>query len=854
MTKMAIFLTRFVPTLQNKKWHFAAKEPCRLESGWLLREGFGFLFMLIMIFPIAAKAQNPELPDQGPLQETSETPGKTSGNYTTQQNIEFGYRDSMIHGNLSNYDTFLNYGSGWRLFDYDLNMHSANHRGLLFDNLSFTNFGYGGDPNSVSRLRVDKNKWYDFRAMYRRDEYFFNYNLLANPLNPTTFPTPVAVVNSPNALNYDRHMQDYDLLLFPESRLRFRLGYSRVSTGGPGSTGYEPTTAVVGTNIQAITNEYRLGLDYRGLPRTTLSFDELLSYTRVNTSVADQNFGFQLANGTPVDLGAVFQGTTPCAKPVTNPATVPPTVTANCNGILSYSLVDAPRAKFPVEKFSFQSDYFKNLEMSGSAAYSNSSNVMTDLSELFNGWVSRTVTRVSTTAGPAEAKRVVADAYWAGEYHITDKLSVRDEFYYHNWRIPSSWATAQTNLFATPPGPGQAGLTLPISPATPATFATLCPTAPYKSASCPQHTASSGPDVLNEAVSQFLAQNVRNNLVELKYNFTDHLSAYVGYFYQARTINDFTATFDTAEIYLPGGQTGTPANDFLAARADCAISGGALPPECSLNSATGVITEIGPEATNDTARNFYYIHENAAEFGVSARVSDKLRVNADVMAGYNDNSFTRISPRQLQSYKVHASYQPTSWAGVTASVDIHENRDNVFTVNNIEHGRTYSLGAVLSPRSDFNVDLGYSYMDVYTQTEICFPDSSALFTQACPVANASSPLGTLSFYASRDNYAYADVMWKPQKRVTALVGYLGSIVRGSTTFLNPLSPTGTLDFDYLTPYASITFDIYKGVSYRTAWNYYGYNDHGIANPAGLAPLPSQNFNGNNVTFVLRYAF
>ncbi len=841
-----------VRATQGRKESFAfTKQLCAACSSQ--HASLAFVFMLALIFAMDAKAQNPQLPDQGPMQQTSETPGKASGNYTTQQNIEFGYRDSLIHGNLSNYDTFLNYGSGWRLFDYDLDMHSANHRGLLFDDLSFHNFGYGGDPNSVSRLRVDKNKWYDFRGTYRRDEYFFNYNLLANPLNPTTFATPVAIANSPHALNYDRHMQDYDLLLLPESRLRFRLGYSRVSTGGPGGAGYEPTNAAPGSNVQAITNEYRLGLDYRGLPRTTLSFDELLSYTRVNTFVADQNFPFQLANGTPVDLGVVFQGTTPCAAPVINSATVPPTVTPNCNGILSYSLLDAPRARFPVEKFSFQSDYFKNFEMSGSAAYSNSSNVMTDLNELFNGWVSRTVTRVSTTAGPAEAKRVVADANWAGDYHITDKLNLRDEFYYHNWRIPSEWATAQTNLFATRPGVGQVGLTLPISPATPANFAAICPP-PFASASCPQHSASSGPDVLNEAVSQFLGQNLRNNLVELKYSFTDRFSAYVGYFYEARAISDFTATIDTGEVYLPGGRTGTAANDFLAARADCALSAGALPSECTLNPVTGVITEIGPEAANDTDRNHYYIHENAAEFGLSARPTDKVRVNADVMVGYNDNSFTRISPRQLQSYKVHATYEPKPWANIAAAVDIHENRDNVFTVNNIEHGRTYSLNAALSPRSDFTVDFGYSYMDVYTQTEICFPDSSVQFTQPCPVAGASSPLGTLSFYASRDNYAYADVMAKPQKRVSFLVGYLGSIVRGSTTFLNPLTPTGTLDFDYFTPYASVTFDIYKGVSYRTAWNYYGYQDHGIANPPGLVPLPSQNFNGNNVTFVLRYAF
>jgi hypothetical protein len=97
-------------------------------------------------------------------------------------------------------------------------------------------------------------------------------------------------------------------------------------------------------------------------------------------------------------------------------------------------------------------------------------------------------------------------------------------------------------------------------------------------------------------------------------------------------------------------------------------------------------------------------------------------------------------------------------------------------------------------------------------------------------------------------------MWKPQKRITALVGYAGSIVRGNTTFLSPLAPTGTLDFNYLKPFASISFDIYRGLSFKPMWNYFGYDDHGVANPAGLAPLPSQNFNGSNVTLSLKYLF
>ncbi len=36
-------------------------------------------------------------------------------------------------------------------------MNSLDHHATLFDHFSFSNFGYGGDPNLVSRLRVSKN-------------------------------------------------------------------------------------------------------------------------------------------------------------------------------------------------------------------------------------------------------------------------------------------------------------------------------------------------------------------------------------------------------------------------------------------------------------------------------------------------------------------------------------------------------------------------------------------------------------------------------------------------------------------------------------------------------------------------
>src|ERR1700735_2661863 len=47
---------------------------------------------------------------------------------------------NWVNGNQDTYDTFINLGSGVRLLDYSVEMRSLGHNGLLFDNLSFSNF------------------------------------------------------------------------------------------------------------------------------------------------------------------------------------------------------------------------------------------------------------------------------------------------------------------------------------------------------------------------------------------------------------------------------------------------------------------------------------------------------------------------------------------------------------------------------------------------------------------------------------------------------------------------------------------------------------------------------------------
>ncbi|MGA9886660.1 MAG: hypothetical protein WBQ31_04125, partial [Candidatus Acidiferrales bacterium] len=426
-------------------------------------------------------------------QDNSEaSPGINSGGYNIQQSIEFGYRASEINGNKDIYDTFENLGSGVRLFDFTLEMRSLDHQGLLFDSLSFSNFGYGGDPNDVTRLRIEKNKWYDFRMMFRRDKNFWDYNLYANPLNPAALNPPgslttgcyvgpptaafpqgapafcskpaVPQVNSLHDQDLVRRMQDYDVTLLPLSKIRFRLGYSRNRDEGPSLfTTDAGTISAFNQANSYTTNAYRVGVDFRVLPRTTISFDEFLSYYRQDNVISDNpavnpgNFGFVLGTvagqgtpaGTPVDLGNIWSTQTPsealpCATPIVTGTTN--TATPTCNGFLSYSQVGDPRNFIPTERLRFQSNYFKNFETSGSIGYSTSDYHFSDLSEIVNDWTSRSASRGSTAGGPIKTKRVSVNADWSGAYAVTDKFRIVDMFRYDNWRIPGVWDTAETNV------------------------------------------------------------------------------------------------------------------------------------------------------------------------------------------------------------------------------------------------------------------------------------------------------------------------------------------------------------------------------------------------------------------------
>ncbi len=802
------------------------------------------------------------------------TEGVNSGNYNIHQTIEFGYRNTNMSGNLANYNTFVDLNSGVRLFEQSLDIRSVNHPGTLFDTLSLYSFGYGGDPNDITRLRIEKNKWYDFRGIFRRDNYPFNYNLFANPLNPASSTPAVPITNSLHAQYLVRRMQDYDLTLLPQSRVQFRLGYTRNIQEGPsyttfgGATLLDPPTGF-GTQTQLFQNwkttqnAYHLGVDFRILHKTSIHYDQFLQYFKQDTSYVDQNSNFQLPNGVPVDLGVVFDtasnvNSAPCPSPVANAGTTPPTANTNCNGYLTLTRVGRPRSSLPTEQFSFQSESIKNISMSGRAAYSSGEENSSDLNEIFTGSNVSTLQVGTNAAGPTHAKRVIANADWAATWTITSKLRLVDSFTYDHFQIPGFWGLATVSLFAQAPlDPTTGG---PILGQPPGQFnATDCPP-PFSAPTCPQHNDNSGADITNGTWTRYLAQSIKSNTTQLEYDFTSRFGARLGYRYSNRKVASQDTLFLANEVFFPGGPAGT-------ARGDCAD-----PTMCTQMPDGSLVFSGFAMGSNPSQHLDADINSHSMLSGIWAQPTNALRLSFDADLFWADSAYMRIDPRRQQRYRFQGSYTPSNWISLDASFDILEHRNDMDLVNDTEHDRDYSFTVVLTPNERFSFDLGYTYSDVYFQMLECwaygsgvtFPVAPGLLppgtiTTPCPVpaelqGGDVTAFGGTAPYSSKTHFAYADVTWKPIKRLTLKAGYSGSFANGSTLFLNPNAPVGPLQYAYQKPYAGFAFDLAKGLTYKTTWNYYGYNPRSLANPAGLAPIGSEDFNGNNITLALRYSF
>ena len=395
-------------------------------------------------------------------------------------------------------------------------MRSLDHHGTFFDRFFFSNFGYGGDPNVVTSLRVSKNKWYAFDGLFRHDENFFDYSLLANPFNPAPPPAnapagfnpvvnaPPNVLNtqvvamSPHYFNTRRNMQNYGLTILPDAKIRFRIGYNYSTNTGPSySTLHEGTEQFLLQNLSSGVSQYRLGVDFRFLPKTTISYDQIWSYYKTDPGAIDQNQQFNVGTGfPPVDLGVSWNGP-PC-----NPAFQPGgLVNPACNAFYSYQSHLRSRINAPTEQISLQSNFIPALQVAGKFSYTGSDFNVNDYQQAFAGRVSRSALANYSEFGPMQGRHVASYGDLGATWQITHDFSLVDSFHYGNWNEPAQYASTQCSLFSG---------SLIVSPVMFAPTAPLpsnsCPTPAGLSTGTPAHSSSSGPDILVNLDSNFLKQ------------------------------------------------------------------------------------------------------------------------------------------------------------------------------------------------------------------------------------------------------------------------------------------------------------------------------------------------------------
>lgn len=234
-----------------------------------------------------------------------EVRGSTVGPYNLVNEVETGYRFSTVGGEADSYRSQVNFGNGLRVLSSRLGVYSKQGRAHWFDELVISAQGMGNDPYESASLRVARNKLYRYDLNWRMNKYF----------NPA-----LTVAGGWHRMDTERRMQDHDLTLFPQSRARLFLGYSRSAQDGPALSTVQLFDGrgdefPLMTDVRRTRNEYRLGGDvaFASLRLTVMrgweSFKEDTAYSLDQSSAganpADRTTLASLLRGEP------YHGTSP---------------------------------------------------------------------------------------------------------------------------------------------------------------------------------------------------------------------------------------------------------------------------------------------------------------------------------------------------------------------------------------------------------------------------------------------------------------------------------------------------------------------------------------------------------------
>jgi hypothetical protein len=357
--------------------------------------------------------------------------------YAIHQSVELGGHISSRSGSEAVYSTMINLHTGARILNESLEMRALpGAKATPFDNLSTDSFGYGGDPNSVSFLKINKGRIYDFRGSFRRSRSFFNYDLLDNPLIPPSSVPYVPVLNSPHMFDTVRHNTDTNVTLAPLSPVSLRVGFNYNTSVGPTySTVHYGAEALLLQNWSNLTENLDFGLDAKLPRRTSISYDHFIASYQGRTNWDLSGLNYALSNGTPVsagiDLSSVF--TDPCAKPFLAGGVYSPT----CIGFTSYNRQAPTRSLTPSDQIRFQSAAIPKFTLNGRIIYSDTNSKLDNFNESFTGLERGGVVQFQI-GGLANVRRVNTNGDFAAVWQVAPKVTVSNVVDFAFFHMPGT--------------------------------------------------------------------------------------------------------------------------------------------------------------------------------------------------------------------------------------------------------------------------------------------------------------------------------------------------------------------------------------------------------------------------------
>jgi hypothetical protein len=747
-------------------------------------------------------------------------PASVPSGYTVHQSVDLGGRISGVSGSQAMYDTLVNVQSGPRILGETFEMRALpGAKNTLFDSLSASGSGFGGDPYDFARIAFHKGNAYDFSGLFRRDRQYFDYDLLGNPNIPSGQSIPIGPTASPTGslawpqlenssflYNTVRRMTDTNLTAAPLSKLSWRVGYSQDVFEGPSLS---PSGYQVASSYDVLLEEYQRNstdsfmgaADWKPVPLTRLTLEEEIEHYKADSyfTMDPAYLTVQEPDGTKAALLANYDALTPYSAsacnansvgtvPVLSPSPTPnglPVINPACAVMTSYLRTEPTRFFFPTEIFRFQSSSIRNVSMNGDARYTDAKMNLPAYYENFQG-LNKT-TRELTYQGDASAKREVVAADYGIVWQAAQKFSLSDQFDYSTEHQPGTASMNSVTTLSTPATAGNetinyaGGLTTTLAAGGASTF--------------------EGSPTVGVPLAGYLGQRYLTNNATATWDGWSRATLSLTYRYQTHTIAE--GMFHTTPLAVGAIYSGT-----------------------------------------------VLIDQNGGIFNVALRPTSNWDLNGSVEMLYADNVFTPVAPRQLQHYRVHTLYRAKSWATISGAyndMELHNNTNNnqaavaakdvtyAGPLDHVAHSRIASMGGQLLPNEHYGFDFNYAFSDVYTSTNICY-DAAASATQA----GAATPSGTACPGATVRGATYyefgpakdfidaptqsgsAALRISPSSSVKGAVGYRINSVDGSRFYNDPRDVAGSLVSRYQSPFASVAYTVHPGWTWKAEYNYYSY--------------------------------